>query len=251
LFNKAKHLILVLPVCLGVSLGGRAADLVQPDWRGQDGAAYQQWTFSNSANPVAPEIINNSYGAAQAAVTVGSFGSGWLNQLPGLGSMTGYWDVGGSGGKILLDIDNKPHASPKEIWVQVTYFKDITEAPALQVPGAVYLRGQTLIVERVPTGGDWVLEQSVWKIEPSPSHETIVLTSDPKWGSVIDQIVVDTYVRGCVVYFDDLSSFADQWLEQGAGLKADLDEDNDVDFRDYAVFGVLWLKPCPPDWPWP
>jgi hypothetical protein len=50
-----------------------------------------------------------------------------------------------------------------------------------------------MLVEQAPTGGSWLLDRWIFRIEPNPAHEQIVITSDPVWGSVIDQVVVDTY----------------------------------------------------------
>jgi len=43
----------------------------------------------------------------------------------------------------------------------------------------------------------------------------------------------------CVVYLEDLKIMADEWLT--SGTKADLVEDNNVDFKDYAVLMDGWL----------
>jgi len=53
----------------------------------------------------------------------------------------------------------------------------------------------------------------------------------------------------CLVEFDDFALFADQWLEKGPGLRADLDTDRDVDFEDFRRFSQVWLCVCPPGWP--
>jgi hypothetical protein len=168
-----------------------AHDLTPPPWRGQEGSTFQVWGFSGPADPAAPDEIRNPYGIATADITVGQYGSGWLQQLPAMGSPTGYWDLG-SNGRIVIDIDNRDEPLPyKEIWVQVTYYKDINQAPSVSVPGASYLGGQTLTVESIPTGGGWFLDLSKWRIEPNPSYEQILVTSSPL-GSVVDQIVIDT-----------------------------------------------------------
>ena len=253
MFRLKRNVISIFFFCLGFAIGVRADDLVRPNWRGRDGTTYQQWTFNDNDNPAAPEVIDNRYGSANATITIGLYGSGWFNQLPGLGTQTGYWDLGLKGGSIVIDIDNQPQIMPqKEIWVQVTYFKDIHQAPIVQIPGATYISSQTVLVEQVPTGGDWFIDQSIWRIRPSVNHEQIIVNTEPTWASLIDQIVVDTYTGAgkCIVALDDLSNFCDQWLMQGTDLEADLDGDKNVDFDDFAIFAALWLKPCPPDWPW-
>ena len=53
----------------------------------------------------------------------------------------------------------------------------------------------------------------------------------------------------CIVNFEDFARFAEYWLETGAGLPADLHEDNVVDFLDLSVFVNEWLWYCPRGWP--
>jgi hypothetical protein len=164
-------------------------DLVQPSWRGSDGSTLQVWTFDDDDNPAAPETDNNPYGTAEATITVGDFGEEWLDTVS-FGSQTGIWDLGREG-TIVLDIPNSSEALPyKEIWLQVTYYDSIVKAPVVTIPGATFVSDQTLVVEEDDLG-DWLLDQSVWRIEPNPSSEEITLTAD--WnGSTIDQVVVDT-----------------------------------------------------------
>ena len=191
--RKSFCLVLVLGVLAVVSVTAcHADDVVVPGWRGTAGTTYEQWGFDTDANPTPPEVINNPYGGATAIVVVGQYGSGWLDQLSGLGSKTGFWDLGSSG-TITLNIANSPIIDAyKDIWLQVTYFRDITQAPEVDIPGAVRLGGETRLVEHVDTGGDWLLDQSRWRIEPNPSSETIVITSDVLWGALVNQVVVDT-----------------------------------------------------------
>lgn len=170
-----------------------AHDVFVPDWRGLDGTTYEQWWFGSDVNPAVPEFIDNDYGSAIALIIVGEYGSGWLDN-PGLGTQTGMWDIGGSDGQIVLDIDNQPLALDyKQIWLQVTYYQSIGGAPIVDVPGAQLVSSQTVLIEEdMMPGMGWYLDQSIWRIEPNPSYEQIILTGNPG-GSVIDQIVVDTY----------------------------------------------------------
>jgi hypothetical protein len=231
-------------------IGSYAHDLVQPEWRGQDGTTYQEWRFDHNDNPAGPEVIINSYGTASASITIGAFGTGWLDYFPQIGTQQGYWDLGAAG-SIVIDIDNQSRRfAYKEIWVQVTYFQDITLPPSISVPGATHVGGQAgLLVEDAGYGAKWLLDQSTWRIESSPSHEQVIVTSSSS-GSLIDQIVIDTSCRGCVVYFDDLANLSAQWLAQGVGLEADLNGDKEVNFGDYAILAASWLGQCPPGWPW-
>ena len=175
-----------------VSVVAGAHDLVEPDWRGLEGTTFQHWTFDDGANPVE---LDNAYGKAEATITVGEYGEGWLSDL-GFSEQTGIWDIGGTDGNIVLDIDNRPEPLDyKEIWLQVTYYKfsGFSEVPAIDVVGADFVTAQTLTVEEDPLspGNGWLLYQSVWKIEPNPMDERIILTGSIV-GSRIDQIVVDT-----------------------------------------------------------
>ena len=183
--------------CLVFAAPASAHDLRGPDWRGLHPGymTYQEWSFDDSDDPALPEVIINPFGTAGADITLGAFGEGWFESLSGYGSQTGFWDIGGEGGQIVLDIDNGPERNPwKEIWVQVTYWKDIQQAPTVAVPGGYYVGGEKeVLVEHVATGGDWLLDVWVFRIEPNPEHEQIVISSDPDWGSLIDQVVVDTW----------------------------------------------------------
>src|SRR5438876_11358845 len=60
-----------------------------------------QWQFNTADNPATPQI--GSLGST-ATITVGDFGAGWHNDW-GLGSATGYWDLG-INGSVALHIPN-------------------------------------------------------------------------------------------------------------------------------------------------
>jgi hypothetical protein len=183
--------LVALSAAAWMASGALAHDMVIPPWRGQDGTTYQEWRFDTGANPADPEVINNTYGTATAAITVSNPAFGWRDQLSGFGTQQGYWDLGYDG-TMVIDIDNRPDPLPyKEVWVQVTYFRDIQEAPSVHVPGGQYISGQTLLVEQVSTGGAWYLDQSIWLMEPNPPHEQIEIIADP-FQSVVDQVVIDT-----------------------------------------------------------
>ena len=53
----------------------------------------------------------------------------------------------------------------------------------------------------------------------------------------------------CFVDFYHFAGFADQWLDTGSDLAADLDGDKDVDFDDLKLFVDEWLNCCPYNWP--
>lgn len=55
-------------------------------------------------------------------------------------------------------------------------------------------------------------------------------------------------VQTCVVRFDDLANFADEWLSSVLGSPADLITPVSVDERDYAAFASYWHDYCPDGW---
>ncbi|MBK9138562.1 MAG: PEP-CTERM sorting domain-containing protein [Verrucomicrobia bacterium] len=175
-------------------------DVAPPVWRGLEGSTLSIWEFATANNPADLSPLSvNPFGSPTATVTVGEFGSGWQNTLLGLGTQTGFWDLGGEGGQIELFIPNRPASPPgsyKDLRIQVTYFKDISAAPTVTLAGATLVNSGFQVVESVPTGGQWIASWTDWRIEPNPVSETIVIKSDADWGSVVDQIVVDTI---CVV----------------------------------------------------
>lgn len=178
--------VMLLPLALG------AHDVYPPDWRSDPNTTFLELRFDTNANPATPEAFDNDYGTPSASIVVGAFGSGWLHQLPGLGTQTGYWDLG-SAGTITLSIPNVTENLPlQELWLQVTYFQDISQPPTVEVQGGLYLGGEMSIVENVPTGGRWWVELSKWQIQPSTNPNIVTITSSADWGSVIDQVVVDT-----------------------------------------------------------
>jgi hypothetical protein len=220
---------MVLLACAGVVPHVWAADVTPPPWRGQAGTTHQEWQFGNATNPASPDVVANPYGTAVAVITPGEFATGWLNQIPGLGTQTGYWDMGGAGALLVIDIDNRPPSpAHKEIWVQVTSFVDITQPPLVSVPGGVLLSQRETVVEHVPTGGDWWCDLSRWRIDPSPGHEQVIFTTYPSWGAVIDQIVVDTIAFDCHTPAQDA------------------DGDSDVDLLDFSVFQACFNGPNRP-----
>jgi len=53
----------------------------------------------------------------------------------------------------------------------------------------------------------------------------------------------------CVVDYDDLLHFADNWLEIDAALPADFDLNGIVNFRDFTLLSDKWMCLCPHNWP--
>jgi len=58
---------------------------------------------------------------------------------------------------------------------------------------------------------------------------------------------VNYRVIACVVGFEDLYHFSQQWLMNGI-LSSDLNHSNHVDFVDYSILASDWLDFCPDNW---
>jgi len=65
------------------------------------------------------------------------------------------------------------------------------------------------------------------------------------WGENIGWI---HFQSAFVLDWDDLASFAAQWLETGNELGADLYIDGKVNLLDYSILMNNWLDECPVDW---
>jgi hypothetical protein len=197
------HVLAVMCLLGSLSTSAIADDLIAPPWRGAPGSTLQEWEFTTAANPAYPETSNNPYGTPTADISLGWGASGYWDVYPPIPEgRIGVWDIGRGTdpnhpadiGRITLTVFNTLNTDPqsyKDIWVQVTYYKDITGAPIVDVPGAVFLGGETRVVQVVPDWGEFRLDQSMWRIYPNPTEETITITGN-FMGSMIDQIVVDT-----------------------------------------------------------
>ena len=73
------------------------------------------------------------------------------------------------------------------------------------------------------------------------------------WGENIGWINFDSAdlygygVLACKVNYIDLGNFVDDWLESGT-VPGNLNDDRDVDFKDYSIIASYWLSYCPDDW---
>lgn len=191
MLRKALFTTILISACLVSQAFSHTVDLA-PSWRGSDRTTYQNWTFDDDTNPV---TIQNEAGLATATINVGEFGAGWFHDELELGiETTGYWDIGGIDGSIILDIDNFPDGEYKLISLQITYYEAIGGAPIIDmIPGATpydEANWQEVIVDSDQLGV-WKVWQSTWMMVPNPPHEQIIIMGDP-FGSIIDQIIVDT-----------------------------------------------------------
>lgn len=186
-----RFLVVATVLCAIAATASAALDLA-PSWRGSNGSTYQNWGLGTNSTTPAPDSVNNPYGTPTAAITVGEFGEGWFDQLPGFGSQSGFWDMG-SAGTIALDVNNASGTGYNEIWVQVTYFQDLFEAPTVDVSASgliSFLSEETQLLEHVGTGGDWFTTLTKWRVDPNPNSQTITVTSG-MMGSVIDNVTID------------------------------------------------------------
>ena len=54
-------------------------------------------------------------------------------------------------------------------------------------------------------------------------------------------------VLACKVNFIDLANFVDDWLQSG-NVPGNLNNDRDVDLKDYSILADYWLDYCPDGW---
>lgn len=191
---------------LGAACQVMAHDVIAPCWRGSDGSTFQEWSFFSNANPASPGAVSNPYGSPSATITVGPFGDGYRTTF-GTSTNVGFWDLG-SNGVISVQVPNRPgapSASSKYIWVQVAHMIGGPLGYAtISIPGASYLGGQKVLVEAFGLNGDSIyVDQTMWRLEPNPSTETITITA-PNGGALINQVVVDTLcITNSNTYVDD------------------------------------------------
>lgn len=217
-------------ILLSLLMPALAHDLIVPPWRGECKTTFQEWRFDDDDDPAAPEVIVNPYGPATVDIAVGPLGSGWSFELGGFGSQTGLWDLGGVDGEMLVKIkDCSGPVALREVWVQITCWEDISQPPSVDVRGATLQSSQSLIVESVPTGGRWVLHQGIWSMVSGAQEDEIVVTANWQWGSVVDEIVVDT--RSLLETPICPDPFADS------------DGDGDVDQADFARVQLCITEP--------
>ena len=191
MLRKALFTTILISVCFVSQTFSHTVDLA-PSWRGEARTTYQKWTFDDPS-PIVP--FPNGAGDAIAEITVGQFGSGWwFNELELGQETTGYWDIGGIDGSIVLDVDNFRDGEYKLISLQITYYEAIGGAPVVDmIPGATpyeEANWQEVIVDSDQLGV-WKVWQSTWMMMPNPAFEEIIIMGDPA-GSIIDQIIVDT-----------------------------------------------------------
>ena len=164
-----------------------ADDLNPPEWRtdpaGQNATTLQVWEFGTDANPAAPDLVANEYGAPLATIQ-GTFpATRWKSEDQG---HFGVWKFEES---MVLEIPNSPTPNEyKELWIQVTYYSDEGLDPSiLTIPDATEVE----VIANVPLD-DWYRHGTYRvRIEPNPDSETVYIT--PALCTLyVDEVVVDT-----------------------------------------------------------
>ena len=148
-----------------------------------------RWDFNSSVNP-APANIGDS--AANAGISVGAFGSGWHNTDLGLGSASGYWDLG-KNGIVTLTIPNL--ASPTHSFNATLSIVQWIDGPLFSgnltysFAGATQVAGTTTHVLETTALGKWVEYDTTWKLAPGVNPDVITITA-PATGAIFDRITV-------------------------------------------------------------
>ena len=170
-----------------------AADDPETSWRGQPGSSQQEWHFDTGSSTPAAEVCLNS-APHSASVTPGTFALGWQNELPGLGDVSGFWDLGRSGtiSAPLPGFVTEPEASVRYILVSVSQYQDgsiYSELATVSVPGATFVRTGVDLTD-FGTLGEWTVDRTLWRVDPGASAGSVSLTSSVN-GSIVDKIVLE------------------------------------------------------------
>jgi hypothetical protein len=202
-------------VILSAAVNAGARAFSAPDWNGDDGTTFQQWSFSKQqwsflkrhSGPQLPDTgWVNEFGTPQLSV----YDSQWSNKVDG---HRGVWKFNSRRSEMFIDIPNNPESRPlKEIWVELTWEAAGTrncipwEAACTRnyIPWEV--AGTRNCIPDQPIIGVWadhfekeLMEEkqidnkwtaSLYKITiwPNPSAEQITISGDIR----LDQVVVDT-----------------------------------------------------------
>ena len=212
-----------------------------------NGSVEEQWRFSfdDQANPAAPDVDGSGNGAT-AIIVVGHSGIGWLDSHPAYGEgWQGFWFLG-SEGTATVQIAGPPQLmASQEVTVRVVYFKDIPFflPPTVTVTDAELVADPTVEeIEKGPTSGAWLRAQSTWSVG-SPGPQTVVVTSATGWGSVVDEVTVESMSHplpgdatgDCRVDILDML-FVRCHLNDDPGVgdnwKADMNDDGRIDILD-------------------
>jgi len=179
---------------LALSFAGVAFADTPPVWRGQSGSTLQRWDFTGNSTTPTPDVLTNPYGTPTLSVDFNPpFGSGWYNTPSGYGTRQGFWDI--ANGSMTMDIPSVPvPAFYLQIQLQVTYWRDVSQAPTFNLsPSAIQIGPTITTLVEDPAGlGAWYSDLIVWEVTPGPGDQFITLQGDTTFGSVIEQVIVDT-----------------------------------------------------------
>ena len=169
----------------GLLASARADDLNPPPWtRNQPNTTTENWTFSTSANPSAPDPgYWDPNGTPQATIT--GTGNQWFALYD---THVGVWTLGGANSSMDLGIPNTPFDDTKIklVWTQITWEPTYTGEPA---PVVVVNGIQSAPVTTYPVGtGSWLQSYYMTTLQYNPQYEDVVITGS----YALDEVVVDT-----------------------------------------------------------
>jgi hypothetical protein len=156
--------------------------------RVDDGRTSQCWSFAEQTGPfgILPSQSDNLYGTPVAMIADLSGGQGvqW--------NQGGWWY--GPEFKIILDIPNQQIPNPyKLVWIDLVYQGDVTFSWVADIVSGTHF---TKIDEQLgQTGTGWKTLHQVWKFEPNPRGEIVVIGLKQALGAsaAIDSICVATW----------------------------------------------------------
>jgi hypothetical protein len=175
-----KRLAVLILLC-GLSIGSQASLMI---WHvGDSGTTYQQWLFNSDVNPAAPEIAQNPYDDAVAAInnTLNPTAFSWSD---------GVWS--GSKFSLTMDIPNNPAANPsKEVLVELVYQGQIVLSWAMDNDWNDF---DNMVSQDTDLGNGWKKHTDLWRIEPNPSFERVCYGFNAETGGLaaVDSVAVST-----------------------------------------------------------
>ncbi len=183
--------LVVLCVVLSLSCSAFAAisDLNPASWRttppGQFTTTFQAWSFDDSVNPTAPELVSNDFGVPVLNVVAGAYMQSYMGH-------SGIWRYTAMGeiGMYIPNTGNNEENTWKEIWLQIIYSDPYGagfEIPIVTTPG--YDSFDRVSSEDL--GDGYLLDTYSIIIRPNPPGEELV-TFTIQCAMYVDEIVVDT-----------------------------------------------------------
>ena len=171
----------------------QAADDPETSWRGQPGSSRQEWRFDTGANPLPAEVCQNSP-SDKAAMVPGPFAIGWQNQLPGLGDVTGFWDLGSRGTvtPVLPPAVTEAGTVVRYVLVSICQYQDggiYSELATVTIPGATFRRTEVDFTAFGPLG-EWTVDRTLWRVEAGVSAGPLTITAASN-GSLLDFVTVE------------------------------------------------------------